>query len=143
MLNNLKWEHFIHTADIGIRGFGKTREEAFENAAIALTAVITRPESLKCSETVEIASYLTATSDDILLFDWLNAVIFSTKTKHMLFKKYHIERDKNGLCGIGFGEPIDENRHSLATEIKGATMTELAVYQQENGTFVAQCVVDV
>jgi SHS2 domain-containing protein len=37
------WEHFSHDADIGIRGIGATKEEAFEQVAIALTAVITDP----------------------------------------------------------------------------------------------------
>ncbi len=37
------WEHFPHGADIGVRGFGATREEAFEQAALALTAVVTDP----------------------------------------------------------------------------------------------------
>jgi SHS2 domain-containing protein len=36
-----KWEHFPHAADVGVRGFGKTAAEAFEQAAFALTAVIT------------------------------------------------------------------------------------------------------
>ena len=39
-----RWEHFHHESDIGIRGFGSTREKAFEQAALALTAVITEEE---------------------------------------------------------------------------------------------------
>ncbi|MBT9613287.1 MAG: archease, partial [Burkholderiales bacterium] len=34
------WEHFTHGADIGVRGFGNTPSEAFEQAALAMTAVI-------------------------------------------------------------------------------------------------------
>ena len=37
------WEHFSHEADIGIRGVGPTLATAFEQAAIAMTAVITDP----------------------------------------------------------------------------------------------------
>jgi SHS2 domain-containing protein len=46
------WAHFHHEADIGIRGIGRTREEAFEEAAVALTAVITDPESVACAKTI-------------------------------------------------------------------------------------------
>ena len=35
------WEHFPHEADIDVRGIGSTKEATFENAAQALTAVIT------------------------------------------------------------------------------------------------------
>ena len=34
------WEHFPHEADMGVRGHGASREQAFEQAALALTAVI-------------------------------------------------------------------------------------------------------
>ena len=37
------WEHFIHGADIGIRGIGRTKAEAFEQAALAMPAVMTGP----------------------------------------------------------------------------------------------------
>ena len=32
------WEHFSHDADVGIRGWGSTLAEAFEQAALALVA---------------------------------------------------------------------------------------------------------
>ena len=48
------WELFSHPADIGIRGLGPTREEAFAQAAMALTAVITDPEKVEPREAVEI-----------------------------------------------------------------------------------------
>jgi hypothetical protein len=41
------WEHFPHDADVGVRGRGLTAAEAFEQAAQALTAVITHGE-LSC-----------------------------------------------------------------------------------------------
>lgn len=33
-------EHFPHGADVGVRGIGRNRAEAFEQAAIALSQVI-------------------------------------------------------------------------------------------------------
>ncbi|MGZ8214251.1 MAG: archease, partial [Methylosarcina sp.] len=49
-----RWEHFDHDADIGIRGIAPTLAEAFEQAAIALTAVVTDPERVMVSETIPI-----------------------------------------------------------------------------------------
>jgi SHS2 domain-containing protein len=40
------WEHYSHGADIGVRGFGRSVEGAFEQAAIALTAVVVDVSSL-------------------------------------------------------------------------------------------------
>ncbi len=40
------WEHFSHEADICVRGIGNSKEEAFEQAAIALNAVMRDPESV-------------------------------------------------------------------------------------------------
>ena len=39
-----RWEHFPHDADIGIRGLGLSKADAFEQGAVALTAVITDPQ---------------------------------------------------------------------------------------------------
>ena len=44
-----RWEHFPHDADIGVRGFGPTVVAAFEQAALALTAVITDPGHIDAS----------------------------------------------------------------------------------------------
>lgn len=37
------WEHFPHEADMGVRGIGSTKAQAFEQAALALTHVIVDP----------------------------------------------------------------------------------------------------
>ena len=38
-VSGVGWEHFAHGADIGVRGYGLSLEEAFEQAALALAAV--------------------------------------------------------------------------------------------------------
>lgn len=49
------WEHFPHEADIGVRGIGASKEEAFEQAALAVTAVVTDPQLVVPKESVEVA----------------------------------------------------------------------------------------
>ena len=51
---NKHWEHFAHEADMGVRGFGVTREEAYEQGALALTAVVTDPKTVTDNEVVDI-----------------------------------------------------------------------------------------
>jgi len=134
------WEHFHHQADIGIRGTGETLEIDFEQAAIALTAVITEPA--RVAATIAVPLHCEAPDRELLFADWLNALIYEMATRRMLFRRYEVRIVDNQLDATAWGEPIDTARHKPAVEIKGATYTELYV-QQIEGIWIAQCVVDV
>jgi tRNA nucleotidyltransferase (CCA-adding enzyme) len=135
------WEHFSHGADIGVRGTGSTKTAAFEAAAVALLAVITDPRAVAAAQPVEITCE--APDDELLLVDWLNALIYEMATRRMLFSRFEVRLQDHRLEGTAFGEGIDVARHRPAVEIKGATYTELLVRQDPKGQWVAQCVVDV
>ena len=139
-MNNAGWEHFEHKADIGVRGFGSTLSEAFEQAALAMSAVITEPASLQADTAVSINCE--ASDYDILLYDWLNALIYEMATRKLLFGQFDVNIENGVLSAKALGETIDAERHQPTVEIKGATFTELAVCRQ-NGLWVAQCVIDV
>ena len=139
-MSSTYWEHFEHKADIGIRGFGHTLAEAFEQAAIAMTAVITDLSLVQLATTINIAC--NDEDNDTLLYDWLNALIYEMATRKMLFAKFEVTIEHGKLKATVYGETIDMKRHQPAVEIKGATYTELAVYKEEQ-QWVAQCVIDV
>jgi len=140
-MTSTRWEHFAHEADIGIRGIGTSKEEAFEQAAVALTAVILDPQELAAEQAVEITCE--APDDELLLVDWLNALVYQMATQRLLFGRFDVHIDGHGLHARAWGEPIDVARHQPAVEVKGATLTSLRVGQEAGGTWVAQCVVDV
>ncbi|MEK7761386.1 MAG: archease [Nitrospirota bacterium] len=135
------WEHFPHQADIGVRGFGSTKEAAFESAAHALTAVITDLESVAPTQSVSIVCE--ALDDELLLVDWLNALVYEMATRRMLFSRFDVRFNGHSLNAVAWGESIEVARHQPAVEVKGATYTELSVKRDEEGRWVAQCVVDV
>ena len=136
-----RWEHFRHEADIGVRGWGATREAAFEQAALALTAVLTDPAQVEPRIPLRIAC---SAPDDALLFcDWLNALIYEMATRHLLFSRYEVRIADGRLEATAWGEPVDPVRHRPAVEIKGATYAELDVARLPDGGWRAQCVVDV
>lgn len=139
-MNAPRWEHFPHDADMGIRGFGRTREEAFEQAALALTAVITDPANVRAAEPVTITA--SAPDDELLLVDWLNALIYEMATRKLLFARFAVRIADHRLEGRAWGEPVVDERHRPAVEVKGATYTALRV-AQERGEWIAQCIVDV
>jgi tRNA nucleotidyltransferase (CCA-adding enzyme) len=135
------WEHFPHEADMGIRGVGATKEQAFEQAAMALTAVITGPANVELKDKVEIACE--AADDEMLLIEWLSSVIFEMDSHKMLFGRFEVHIEQQRLHGLCWGEKVDVEKHSPAVEVKGATYTALSVRQKDDRTWVAQCVVDV
>ena len=136
-----RWEHFVHGADIGVRGIGRTLDEAFEQAALALTAVVVLPERVRSEERVTIGCE--AADREVLLVDWLNAIVFEMATRRLLFGRFEVHIADGRLTGEAFGERVDPVRHEPAVEVKGATFTSLAVAHRDDGTWLAQCMVDV
>lgn len=136
-----KWEHFEHGADIGIRGIATTLEQAFEQTAIAMTAVIADPDSV--SALTAVAIHCEAPDVELLLVSWINELIYQMAVHGLLFNHYQVEIQDGQLSASAFGESIDRQKHQPAVEIKGATLTELRVCQRDDGAWLAQCVVDV
>lgn len=138
---SVHWEHFVHQADMGVRGIAGTVAGAFEGAALALSAIVTAPANIRAREKIEIAC--DAPDVEVLLVDWLNAVIYEMAARGMLFSRFEVTMEGARLTGTAWGEPVDVMRHAPAVEPKGATYTELHVGQNDAGQWVAQCVVDV
>ena len=138
------WEHFEHGADIGVRGFGATKAAAFEQAALALIAVITDPAEVHALQVVPIACE--APDDELLLAAWLNAVVYEMAVRRMLFGRFEVVLDGTRLAARAHGEPTDVRRHRPAVEVKGATLTALRVARSDDAGgkgWLAQTVVDV
>ena len=135
------WEHFSHEADIGIRGYGDSLPSAFAQAAVALTAAVCDVNQVKPLIPVHI--HCEAPDHELLLADWLNALIYEMATRRMLFSAFEVHIEGTALTATARGEGIDRIRHQPAVEVKGATYTELRVTQEQNGVWIAQCVIDV
>lgn len=135
-----RWEHFSHEADVGVRGYGATKAEAFEQAGLALCAVVTDPASVVPRQ--EVSVRCEAPDDELLFADWLNGLIYEMTTRGLVFGRFDVRFEGQSLIGRAWGEPVDVPRHRPAVEPKGATYTALRV-SKENGCWVAQTVVDV
>lgn len=134
------WEHFPHDADVGIRGFGPVPAAAFEQAALALTAVVTGAE-VRPETRVDVACE--APDLEVLFVDWLNAIIYEMAVRRMLFGRFAVKIDGGTLAASLWGEPVDRARHAPACEPKGATYTALRVEKRPGGDWAAGCIVDV
>lgn len=136
-----RWEHFEHVGDIGVRGVGATLGEAFEQAALALIAVITEPAGVRGETPVDL--HCEAVTPDLLLLDWLNSLIYEMAVRRMLFSRFEVQTDAATLQAKAWGEAVDRARHELAVEVKAASFCELRVTRDAGDCWVAQCVVDV
>jgi len=125
---------------MGVRGVGSTEAEAFEQAALAMTTVVTDIETVEAREPVAIECE--APDRELLFAEWLNSLIFEMSVRKMLFSRFRVQLDGPRLHGQAWGERVDPARHHPAVEIKGATFTALRV-ARERDEWVAQTVVDV
>ena len=136
----MSWEHYPHDADVGVRGLGQTKAEAFEQAALALTAAVTDLDAVQPLEAISVQCE--APDDELLLAAWLNELVYEMATRHMLFSRFDVRVDGTRLSAQAWGEPVDTVRHHPAVEVKGATYTTLRVARHGEG-WLAQTVVDV
>lgn len=134
------WEDFPHGADVGVRGRGRTLEQAFEQAALALTGVLTNAD-IENQTAVEVEC--DAPDVEVLLVEWLNAIIYEMAVRNMIFGAFKVTLSGLHLRATMWGEPVDQTKHMPACEPKGATFTSLRVAQEPDGTWSAACIIDV
>jgi SHS2 domain-containing protein len=126
-----RYEQFSHTADIGVRVFGKTLKELFENAAFAMFDILADLEGLKG----EIAQdfELTAPNHEELLISWLDELLYNFYAKNIIFYKFEVaELSEDVIRAKAFGRSISENRNRLKTEIKAATYYNLKIIKKDD-----------
>jgi SHS2 domain-containing protein len=134
------WEHLHHDADIGVRGRGRSLAQAFEQAALGLTRIVT---DSPVAADVQVDVECSQGDLELLFVDWLDAIIYEMATRNMLFGRFTVSIEGLALKGSLWGEPVNVIRHAPACEPKGATLTASRVARDESGLWSAQCVIDV
>ena len=137
-------EHFEHKADMGIRGTGKTREKAFEEAGKALFEVMVDLSQIKARKSVSVEAE--APNLEELFIEFLNRLLYLKDVHQMFYSAFTVEiEEKEGqffLRGKAAGERMNPKTQDIKTEVKGATYSQLKV-AEEKGEWMAQCIVDV
>jgi SHS2 domain-containing protein len=140
---NFEYVENIATADVAIRAYGKTLEEAFANVSLGMLNVITDVKKIKqkTGKTIEIKSENLKS----LLYDWLQELIFLWDTKFLIFSKFKIMiRKENGKYFLNakcFGEKIDPKKQKLKQNIKAVTYHMMEI-KEKNGKFSVQVILD-
>jgi SHS2 domain-containing protein len=125
-----KFEFLEHTADVYIRAHGKTMEEAYENAALAMFEVMTDTE--KVLQTQEETVEVEAEDQYGLLYNWLEALLVKFETEGLLFSKFQIANWKENAETFKFkakiwGEKFDAQKHSQKVGVKAVTYHRMVV----------------
>jgi len=131
--------YFEHDADMGIIGRGALIEEAFEHAATAMFAMMTGLDQVRLQTSVAIE--FEEADAEFALVTWLNLLLGQARSRALIFGRFHLRRDGARWSGTAEGEPWRAGLER-GVEVKGATLTGLAVTQQD-GIWEARCVVDV
>jgi len=128
------FEILEHTADIGFRARGRTREEMFENAALALESVALHIEGVEPKIPYPIAA--AGEDDESLLVNWLNEVLFYLDGRQVAMCRFRVEQlAPYRVVGQGWGEPRDSERHPAKLVVKGVTYHQLKISRTGEGWF--------
>ena len=148
--SKLKYDYFDVTADIGFYAYGKSLEEAYENAGLAMFNVITDIKKVKKQESKEFE----IVSEDLvsLLYDYLEELLFLQDTEFLFFSDFNINIEKivdenssslenYKLTCSAYGEEINWDVHTHKSEVKAITFNKMCV-KEEDGVFRLRTILD-
>jgi SHS2 domain-containing protein len=129
-----------HTADAGIKAYGKTKEEMFKNAALGMFDIMANLKNIKLQECIDLE--VEAENIEELLVAWLRELLYQAEAKKVLFKEFSFQYfNEVRLRALCYGERINPKKHRIKTEIKAVTYHQLQV-KQENSLWIGRVIFD-
>jgi len=132
-------------ADVAFEATGKTLDELFESAGLAVTGIMVQDRK-KLEAKVKREVKKQAETIEKLLFDFLDELIFLKDAEQLIFGKFEAHvKGKEGayeLIATLSGEKINPKKHQLIVDAKAITMHQFEVKKTKEG-WKAQVVVDV
>ncbi len=126
-----------HTADIKVKAYGKTLNDAFQEAARALSEAMT--DTSKIKPVIRRKIEIEAEDLEALLYEWLEEFIYLFDSKGLVFSEFKVEsiQQTEGelkLKGEACGEEFDVEKHPQRTGIKAMTYHEMKIKQSPKQT---------
>ncbi|MCI0371745.1 MAG: archease, partial [candidate division NC10 bacterium] len=116
----MTWEHFEHTADLGLRVRAPDLPTLLAEAGRGLFAMLVdNLDDVRPTDRVEIE--VAGSDPEYLLFDWLAELLAIFDTRRLLLSRFEVRVDPSGARATAWGEPIDPRRHHMAHEVKAIT----------------------
>ena len=124
-----RFEYLDHTADIGIKAYGQTLEECFENAALGMFTILFGGSEIK--EVGEFEIRLEAPDLEQLLVDWLSELLYLHEADELAFCSCSVKLEGAKLDARVKGEAFNPERHVVDTQIKAVTYHMLEVDEEK------------
>jgi SHS2 domain-containing protein len=126
------YELIDHSADIGVRVYGGSIAELFENAAFALFDVMF--DTAGVEPVLEREFVCSSASIEDLLVEWLGNVLYVFDTEHIVFSRFRVtELHGTMLKACAEGAQYDPARHEVKTLVKAVTYHTLCVQHTQTG----------
>jgi len=127
-----KYEVINHTADLGLRVFGDTREDLFANAAAAMFAQIADLEQVRPH--IRRSLKVEAPNREELLVRFLSELLYLFTSGELLPGKFKIQRmDDQHIEAEVWGKKFSSSLPPLKTEIKAVTYHNLKIDHDKTG----------
>jgi SHS2 domain-containing protein len=122
-----KYDLIDHTADVGVKAYGKDISECFENAACGMFDIIT--DNSEVESTGQYTIELKSDNLEQLLVDWLSELLYLHSANNLIFGFFKVDVDNknNSLKGTFYGEKFNLSKHKIGAEIKAVTYHILEV----------------
>jgi SHS2 domain-containing protein len=140
-----RFEFLEHTADVYVRAFGTSMEQAYENAALAMFETMTNSD--KIAQTTEETIEVEAEDQYALLYNWLEALLVKFETDGMLYSRFQIFDWRETAEAFKFtakvwGEKFDPKKHPQKVGVKAVTY-HLMVVIREPERVVLEFILDI
>ncbi len=136
-----RFEPLEHTADKGIRAWGSSLEDLFENAATGMFSLMADLGKYEPSEAREIE--VEASDLESLMHNWLSELLYQFEVDRILFVCFHVDPIENSkLCAEVRGLPFNDDIEWLGPPIKAVTLHDLLVHRTDE-RWEAQVIFDV
>ena len=125
MADKTRYTIIEHTADIGIEAYGKNLEEAFENIARGMFAIITDESAIEHTVKKEIILPIDRDMEQLVI-DWLSELLYLSEVSGLVFGKFRVTLGDK-LRAVAWGEPYSRDKHGYGAEIKAVTYHLLCI----------------
>ncbi len=129
-----------HTADVQVRSWGPSLEEAFSQTAYSLMATIT-PDLKKITPKIEKKITIKAEDKEALLFDFLSEFLYIFDVDELIFSQIYVSKiekfnDNYKLQATLKGEKFDLDKHEIGIEVKAITYSFMNIEEKHASTII-------
>ena len=143
---NKAFEFLEHTADVYVAAYGRTLEDAFGNAALAMVETMTEIKKIepKIQDTIEVK----AEDQYGLLYSWLENLLIKFEVEEKLYSKFSVQKIKRAPEGYilkakASGEIFNPKKHISKVGIKAVTYHQMEIIKEKDGSYVVKFILDI